>query len=625
MARAEPHSGRTGLAALTLGALGVVYGDIGTSPLYALQQVFAGREPVPVATDTVLGVLSLVFWALVLVVIVKYLTFVLRADNNGEGGILALLALLCENTKRRQTVLIALGIFGAALLYGDGGITPAISVLSAVEGLGVAAPALDPLVLPLTVGILLGLFAVQRHGTGRMGVAFGPVIVVWFAAIAALGLRGILARPEVLAAVDPRHAVAFFARHGREGFFVLGPIVLAVTGVEALYADLGHFGRRAIRIGWYAVVLPALLLSYFGQGALLLADPTAATNPFYRLAPDWARYPMVGLATCATIIASQALISAAFSLTRQAVQLGYLPRVTIAHTSAHQPGQIYVPQVNAALLVICISLVLIFRQSSNMAAAYGMAVVGTMTITTVLFAFLVRRRWGWSLPATIALAGAFLTVDLAFLGANLVKITHGGWFPLAVGVVLFAIMWTWRQGRATLEAEFERGRLPLPLFVAELGRGGPTRVPGTAVFMSRPIEGVPRVLLHHLKHNKVLHETVVLLSVCNRNVPYVPVKDRIELEDLGHGLFRVLAWYGFMETPSVPDVLEILRAREIPLPAMDTTFFLAQETLVLTRRKGMARWRKGLFSFLERNAHDATTFFDLPANRVVELGARVEL
>jgi KUP system potassium uptake protein len=619
-----------GLGFITLTALGVVYGDIGTSPLYALKEAFSETHGIAATEANVFGVLSLVLWSLVLVVVIKYLTFVLRADNKGEGGILALLALLTERNRngvRRRAVILTAGLFGAALLYGEGIITPAISVLSAVEGLEVDAPNLRPVIVPLTIGILVSLFLVQKHGTARIGNLFGPVMLVWFASIAATGLAEILNRPAVLAAADPRHALRFFGANRSIGFLALGAIVLVFTGVEALYADLGHFGRRSIRLGWYAVVFPALLLNYFGQGALLLNEPGAVRNPFFELVPEWGRYPMVALATLATIIASQALISAAFSLTRQAVQLGYFPRVNIVHTSATTAGQIYIPEINAALMIGCIALVLGFKESTNLAAAYGMAVVGTMTMTTVLFYFVARRVWKWRLLPVVLLVGQFLIVDLAFLGANSVKILHGGWLPLAVAGIVYALMTTWKTGRARLEANVREQTLPMDLLLSDIARSRPARVQGTAVIMTRDSEGAPPVLLHHLKHTKVLHDQILLLSIVSRNIPHVEGQARLHVEVLGHGFYRAIAAYGFMETPDIPDLLNQCLAREPTLEfrPLDTTFILARDTILVTGRSGMWRWRKRLFAFMARNNVRATAFFNIPPNRVLELGAQVEL
>ena len=630
------------LAALALGAVGVVYGDIGTSPLYALKEAFIGPHAVSLTKANVLGVLSLVFWALNFVVTFKYLSLVMRADNRGEGGILALLALVrpAGEPNRRYRALIAVGLFGAALLYGDGIITPAISVLGAVEGLSVATPALTPMVVPIALLIITALFAVQRHGTAGVGRIFGPLTLVWFICIAALGIRGIASHPSVLAAINPAHAVSFFAREGFEGLFILTVVVLVVTGGEALYADMGHFGRRPIRVAWYVVVLPALVLNYFGQGAPLLESPEAAANPFYGLVPGWALYPMVAIATGAAVVASQALISGAFSLTRQAVQLGFSPRVNIVHTSAGQIGQIYIPQVNVALWVACAGLVVAFRSSSNLAATYGVAVTGTMLTTTVLFAVVARRLWHWDLWKVVLLVGAFLFVDMAFFAANLAKIPDGGWFPLVVAAIVFLFMSTWKKGRVRLSAIVQENSLPLDLFLEDVSRRRPHRVPGAAVFLTSLPGGAPPVLLHHLKHNKVLHEKVILMSVLAREIPQVDTEDRVECTDLGHGFYQVLAYYGFMETPDVPAVLALLNRRrdgqaELGIKPIETTFYLGRETLIATGRdkappspatrvEVMSRWRKQLFILMTRNAQSATTYFSLPPNRVVELGAQLQ-
>jgi KUP system potassium uptake protein len=635
-----------------LGALGVVYGDIGTSPLYALKECFSGPYGVPVTKDNVLGVLSLVFWSLNFVITFKYLTVVMRADNRGEGGILALLALVRPHGEGRPTGpyrwLIAIGLFGAALLYGDGIITPAISVLGAVEGLSIATPALEQWVVPIAVVIISALFAVQRHGTAGIGTIFGPVTGLWFACIAVLGVGGILRHPSVLAALNPWYAASFMWREGAEGFMVLAAVVLVVTGGEALYADMGHFGKRPIRVAWYTIVLPALVLNYFGQGALLLQSPAAARNPFYSLVPEWGLYPMVGVATAAAIVASQALISGAFSLTRQAVQLGYSPRVSIIHTSSSHIGQIYIPQVNNWLWIACVGLVIAFQSSSNLAATYGVAVTGTMTTTTVLLIVVMRKLWHWSPGKTAMLGGLFLIVDLAFFGTNLFKIPDGGWFPLAVATIVFLLMSTWKKGRARLGEIVRENTLPLELFLTDIDRRRPPRVPGVAVFLTSVPGGAPPVLLHHLKHNKVLHERVMLLSVMNQEIPQVSNADRVHCRELGQGFYEVLASYGFMETPDVPAVLQRLAqdtgdGRPVPLSVMDTSFYLGRETLIPIdrRRRGktagrpapppsdlrepeMSRWRKKLFIFMTRNAQSATAFFGLPPNRVVELGAQIQ-
>jgi KUP system potassium uptake protein len=635
---------RRALAALALTALGVVYGDIGTSPLYALKECFGGLHSIPPTRENVLGVMSLVFWSINFVVSFKYISFVLRADNRGEGGIMALLALVRPISRARgaRAALISLGLFGAALLYGDGVITPAISVLGAVEGISVATPAFDRLVWPIAVGILTLLFMVQRHGTAGIGRVFGPIMAVWFACIAALGIRGILLHPSVLGAVNPVHAVNLFARDGVQGFLVLGSVVLVLTGAEALYADMGHFGPRPIRVTWFVVVLPCLLLNYFGQSALLLEQPAAAVNPFYSLVPSWGLYPMVVVATAAAIVASQALISGAFSLTRQAVQLGYSPRVTIVHTSMTEMGQIYIPEVNQALWLGCIALVIGFRNSTNLAAAYGIAVTGTMIITTLLFHTVARDRWGWSAPKAWALTSLFLAVDLAFFSANLVKIREGGWFPLVVAVGIYTLMTTWNRGRARLAAIVRENTLPMDLFLADVSRRKPHRVPGTAVFLTSDSNGAPPVLLHHLKHNKVLHEKVMLMSVVTEEIPQVDGEDRVACRELGEGFYQVIAHYGFMETPDVPAVLAALGRRNyngkpILVKVMETTFYLGRETLIATHGSAkmpaagdgvglgrMAIWRKKLFILMTRNARSATAFFGLPPNRVVELGAQIQ-
>jgi KUP system potassium uptake protein len=623
----EPRGRYLYLLALT--ALGVVYGDIGTSPLYALRECFHHSTGIAPTRGNVLGILSLIVWSLILVVSVKYLGFVMRADNRGEGGILALLALVApprgERPRGRRMLLAAMGVFGAALLYGDGMITPAISVLGAIEGLNVATPVFEPFILPLSVAILVGLFVVQSRGTGTIGRLFGPVMVAWFLVIAALGAAAAAREPGVLLAVSPHHAVRFLAAHRMAGFLVLGSVFLVVTGGEALYADMGHFGKKPIRLAWFGIALPALLLNYFGQGALLLRDPTAVENPFYRLAPPWALYPLVALACAAAVIASQALISGAFSLTRQAVQLGYAPRVDVEHTSAREMGQIYIPGVNWMLMAACIALVLGFRSSSHLAAAYGIAVTGTMAITTVLFYCVARERFGWTVVQAGAPALFFLAVDLAFFLANAVKIAHGGWFPLLVGVVVFTAMTTWKTGRRILADRLQETTLPVDLFLDGLRIDPPVRVRGTAVFMSGSPDGVPPALLHNLKHNKVLHETVVLLRVDTEEVPHVPEAERVTLDELGSGIFRIVMHYGFMEDPDVPAVLAAVRHPGLAFPEMDTTFFLGRETLIASSRPGMAIWRERLFSVMARNARTATSFFALPPNRVVELGAQIEL
>ncbi|MBA3671644.1 MAG: potassium transporter Kup [Gemmatimonadaceae bacterium] len=617
------------LALLSLTALGVVYGDIGTSPLYALRECFKPEYGITPTPDNVLGVLSLILWSLILVVSVKYIVFILRADNRGEGGILALLALLLQekrrnDDKKRRKVLIALGIFGAALLYGDGVITPAVSVLSAVEGVEVITPALKSIIVPITVVILFALFMVQRFGTARVGTAFGPLMMVWFVTISGLGVRGILMHPQVLAALNPWHGVRFFIDHGLAGFLTLGAVVLCVTGGEALYADMGHFGKRPIRLAWFAVVLPALVCNYFGQGALLLVDPSAKSNPFYLLAPAVIRWPLVVVGTAAAVVASQALISGAFSLTQQSIQLGYSPRMQIIHTSKHEAGQIYIPEINKALMIGCLILVLTFKDSSKLSAAYGIAVTGTMAITSLLFAVVARTRWNWSLAHVITLTAAFLAIDLSFLLANVIKIEHGGWVPIAMAIAVYIIMSTWKRGRVQLRAIQEENALPLSTFLESIGRNPPLRVKGTAVFMTSTIEGVPVVLLHHIKHNKMLHESVVLLSVVTKGIPEVSVDHSFALEKMGHGFYRIVAMYGFMQSPNIPDLLQRAAAHGVPIPKMDTSYYLGRERLVLTGGARMARWRKSLFALMSRNARSATEFFQIPPNRVIELGAQIE-
>ncbi|HET7023929.1 MAG TPA: potassium transporter Kup [Gemmatimonadales bacterium] len=633
-ARQQPTG--SALAWLSLGALGVVYGDIGTSPLYALTECFHGEHGVPPTPENIFSVLSLVFWALTFVVTFKYLLFVMRADNRGEGGILALFALVRPRggNHRRAWLIVGLGLFGAALLYGDGIITPAITVLGAVEGISVAAPAFQHLVVPVSVGILVALFWFQKRGTAVIGRVFGPVMLVWFLSIAALGVRGILMHPAILRALDPRLGIELFLRDGTAGFLVLGGVVLVVTGAEALYADMGHFGKRPIRFAWMVLVLPALLLNYFGQSANLLVHPDAIRNPFYALVPDWALYPMIVVATLAAIVASQALISGAFSLTRQAVQLGYAPRVTIVHTSSTEIGQIYIPEVNSALAVACVALVLGFRSSSALAAAYGIAVTGTMIITSILFYLVAVRRWRWPEWQALGLTTLFLVVDVAFFGANVVKIGDGGWFPLGVAAIVYTLMTTWKKGRDFLAAFSRENSLPMALFLDDVRQRNPARVPGTAVFMCSDPSGAPPVLLHHLKHNKMLHERVILVSLINEEIPQVPDAERVTYSELGEGFAQVVARYGFMETPNVPELLHSLQLRTGIDPALlaqaavkplDTTFYLGRETLLADGPSGMARWRKRLFIVMARNAVSASTFFALPPNRVVEMGAQIQL
>lgn len=612
------------LLAQSLGALGVVYGDIGTSPLYAVRECFSASHGLSVTPANVLGVLSLIFWSLIIVISVKYLAYVTRADNGGEGGILALTALAHPVAKRRaRTTVLLVGLFGAALLYGDGIITPAISVLGAIEGLEVAAPGLESYVVPATVVILAGLFWFQKRGTAGVGAVFGPVTFAWFAALSALGVWQIAAAPEVLWAINPWHSATFLATNHWTGFLVLGAVFLVVTGGEALYADMGHFGRRPIVLTWFVLVLPALLLNYFGQGALLLHTPEAVSNPFYRMAPDWALYPMLVLATMAAIIASQAVISGAFSLSRQAAMLGYLPRMRIEHTSAREIGQVYVPGINGALFVCTMALVLGFESSSNLAAAYGIAVTITMVITTILAFWVAHHRWGWGLPAALGLTTLFLIVDLAFFGANIIKIEDGGWVPLLIAATVFVVMTTWKRGRQLLGARLRTRTLPLTEFFARMDREKPARVPGTAVFMTSNPEGTPPALLQNFKHNRVVHEQVVFLTIVTEESARVPEKQRVEVEDLGHGFIRVVAHYGFMEEPDIP---ALLARRDTPTPSIrHSTFFLGRETLLSTEQSDMPKWRTQLFALMARNAAQATSFFRIPPDRVFEVGSHIEL
>ena len=632
----EPQAPRghgASLGTLALGALGVVFGDIGTSPLYTLRECTSGENGT--APHNVLGVLSLIFWALMMVVTIKYLTFIMRADNHGEGGILALLALVSAPggdrslfDKKTKTLLVFLGLFGAALLYGDGIITPAISVLSAVEGLGVATHALDRAIVPITCGILIALFLFQSRGTAKVGAIFGPMTLVWFVTIGAIGLPWIVRTPRVLEALNPLLAVRFFFAHGLHGFLVLASVVLCITGGEALYADMGHFGKGPIRFAWYLVVFPALLLNYFGQGALLLQRGAAVTHPFYDLVSGWMLYPLVVIATLATVVASQALISGAFSLTQQAVQLGFSPRVTIVHTSSEAEGQIYVPEVNRILMIACVALVIALRESSALAAAYGIAVTGTMAITSVLFYFVARRRFGWSRATAMAVSGLFLVVDLAFFGANVGKIAHGGWLPIAVAVLVFVGMVTWRKGNEATDSYFLFATLPLDKFRSELGRRKPQRVPGTAVFMSSLGEGIPPVLQFHLQHNKVLHEQIVLLTVRTAHQPSVPAAERVRTEALGDGLVRVIATYGFSQRPNVPEILACCDGEHgFHFDPEETTYYLARLSIVVKpgHGTGMSRWRRMLFAYMSRNARAAFTFFRIPPKRVVEMGSQIEL
>ena len=624
----DPRPRGTYLATLTIGALGIVYGDIGTSPLYALRECFHGSHGIAVTRENILGVLSLIFWSLTLIISIKYLVFVMRADNKGEGGILALIALVSGQGQQytgTRAALIGLGLFGAALLYGDGMITPAITVLGAVEGLAVVTHLFEPYVVPLAVVILLGLFLIQSHGTERIGFVFGPIMIIWFVTIAILGLRWIVRDPHVLESFNPLHAARFFQNNGWHGFVVLGSVFLVVTGGEALYADMGHFGPHPIRIAWFALVKPALILNYLGQGAMLMSRPEAAESPFYLLAPRWLLYPLVALATMAAIIASQALISGAFSLTRQAIQLGYSPRLGIQYTSPHQQGQIYMPQVNWVLMLCTIGLVLGFRSSSALAAAYGIAVTSTMVITTLLAYLVARRSWGVRRAVAGTLAAFFLCIELGFFAANIVKIPHGGWFPLVVGAVLYLLFSTWKTGRALLATRLKERMYPFEKFLEDISTTPPHRVSGTAVFMTGNRFGTPPTLLHNVEHNHVLHERVILLTVVTNDVPHVPEANRLEVEPVGLGFFRYTLHYGFMEEPDVPAALAAPAGPALVIDLEETTFFLGVETLLSTEREGMMRWRERLFALMSRNAVRATTFFRIPPERVVELGMQIEL
>ena len=624
----DDHAGKRALTALAVGALGVVYGDIGTSPLYTVQEIFAGTHPLAVTADNILGTLSLIFWALTIIVSLKYVVFIMQADNKGEGGIMAMMALVQQATRgkpRLNWLLLTLGLFGAGLFYGDGMITPAISVLSAVEGLSAADANLSPLVEPLSIIILSLLFFMQRKGTHSVGRLFGPIMALWFAIIAVLGLWHVVHAPQVLLAIDPRYGLHFFLTHGVLGFIILGTVVLAVTGAEAIYSDMGHFGKQPIRLGWFAWVMPALVLSYFGQGALLMRNPQAIANPFFLQAPSWGILPLTLLATIATVIASQAVITGAYSLTRQAIQLGYLPRLSILHTSVQQIGQIYIPAVNAALYVGVILLVLGFGSSSGLAAAYGTAVTGTMLISTILGFVVVRYLWRWNPYLTYGGLAVFLIVDLAFFSANLLKIPHGGWFPLLIGLALFIMLSTWKRGRALVRDRLAHQSIALEPFLANLNEYPPTRVPGTAVFLSSHNDVAPPALLHNLAHNKVLHERVVFLTSRTEDVPFVSHEDRYEVRDLGHNFLQLTLHYGFKDEPDIPAALAECNHCGEPFNLLETSFFLSRETLIPTQLPGMALWREKVFVSMARNAQHTMNFFKIPPNRVIELGTQIEL
>ncbi|MDP1646316.1 MAG: potassium transporter Kup [Thiobacillus sp.] len=616
------------LLTLALGAVGVVFGDIGTSPLYALKEAFNGPHGADINHANILGVLSLMLWALILVVSLKYVLFIMRADNKGEGGIMALIALtqrVFRADSRRKWLLLTLGLFGAALFYGDGMITPAISVLSAVEGLEVAAPALHRYIIPISLSLLVALFLIQSRGTALVGKLFGPIMILWFAVLGLLGVLSIAQTPAVLVAFNPLYGLAYFQTHGITGLVILGAVVLAVTGGEALYADMGHFGKRPIRYAWLGFVFPALALNYLGQGALLLRDPAAAKNPFYLLAPEWALFPMIVLATLATVIASQAVITGAFSVTRQAIQLGYIPRMQVRHTSDQEIGQIYIPFINWMLLAGVALLILGFQSSSNLASAYGIAVTGTMAIDTILAFTVVWAMWKWPLPIALGGAAFFLVIDLAFFGANVPKIVHGGWFPLAIGLVVFTLLTTWKRGRELLFQSMQSDDIDLTSFIEGIAAFDHHRVSGTAIFLHATGKGVPHALLHNLSHNKVLHERVVILRAITEEVPSIPDAERIRLTELGSGFYRLEIRFGFREEPDIPKALQLCDALGLHFAMMETSFFLSRETLIPTKLAGMALWRENLFAAMAQNAESAMRFFKLPVNRVVELGTQIEI
>ena len=626
--RDHPHG--SSILALTLGAVGVVYGDIGTSPLYALKEVFNGTHGITLTPANLIGAVSVVLWSLTVVVSIKYVTLILRADNRGEGGVMAMMALASTAVRRRprlRAAVLMFGLLGTALFYGDGVITPAISVLSAVEGLEVATPVLKPYVVPLTTLVMVALYAAQRRGTGSIGAVFGPIMVLWFFAIGALGVIDIARAPQILTAINPLLALDFMLAHPLISFVALGAIVLALTGAEALYADLGHFGARSIRVAWFGIVFPALALSYLGQGALILASPEAVNNPFYLQVPQWGVYPLVALATAATVIASQATISGVYSMTKQAIQLGYLPRMQILHTSTKEIGQIYIPVVNWTQFALVVAAVLGFGSSSNLASAYGVAVTGTMLITTLMTFFVVRFGWHYSLPLCIAVTGGFAVVDVMFFSASLLKITDGGWFPLLLALAMFTLMTTWKEGRMLVWRSIRDQSIPLESFLPSLLSSELQRVPGTAVFLRGGSEGVPRAMLHNLSHNKVLHERVVFLTVYNEEIPWMPPAERVKVQALGNNMFQVNVHYGFKDEPDIPRAIEeACILANASFNAMETSFFMSRQTVIpVVRNGGMVQWREKLFAMMSRNAGDAADYYKLPTNRVIELGAQVEI
>jgi KUP system potassium uptake protein len=615
------------LAALTLGAIGIVYGDIGTSPLYALKEVFAHGH-IPLTPGNIYGILSMMFWTLTVIVSLKYVTLILRADNNGEGGLVAMLALASTAVKDRPQLrgrLLAIGIFGTAIFFGDGVITPAISVLSAVEGMEVAAPGLERFVVPLTLIVLTGLFMVQKHGTGGIGKFFGPITAVWFVVLAVMGVAHIAQNPAVLAAMSPLHALSFIYEHPKLAFIALGAVILCATGAEALYADMGHFGKQPIRLAWFALVMPSLVLNYFGQGAMLLDHPENVENPFFQMAPEWALYPLVALATCATVIASQALISAAFSVTKQVIQLGYLPRLRILHTSINETGQIYIPFVNWALYGCIVMAVIFFGSSGKLAAAYGITVTIDMLITTVMTFFVIRFAWKLPIALCFAATGAFFVIDLMFFSANVIKVIDGGWFPLLIGVIMFSLMMTWRDGRHLLSERLRSDSIDLHPFLEAVFSSPPVRVEGTAVFLNADAGTTPNALLHNLKHNKVLHRQNLFVTVKAHEVPWIGFDRRVEIEPLGHDCWQVMLHFGFKNEPDVPEALKLVRQRGVTIDDMETSYFLSRDIVIPTIGSGMAPWREKLFASMHRNASGAADFLSLPTNRVVELGSKVEI
>lgn len=628
MRQRPQHNQHHGILYLSLGALGVVYGDIGTSPLYALRECFGHIVGLDLNSANVLGILSLIFWSLFSVVCVKYMWVVLKADNKGEGGILSLMALAMtalQNSRHRKAGVIVLGLFGAALLYGDGVITPAISVLSAIEGLKIVTPVFSPLVVPITIFVIVLLFAMQRFGTGKIGIVFGPIILIWFLTLAGLGVYGILQNPEVLLAMNPVYAIQFLTEHGELAFVVLGAVVLAVTGAEALYADMGHFGRKPIRLAWFLVAFPALVLNYFGQGAILLNDASAISNPFYLLAPKWALLPLVVLSTLATVIASQALISGLFSVTRQAVQLGFSPRMQIVHTSSKEIGQIYIPFINWALFVGVIWVVVSFKESSALASAYGIAVTGTMLITTILAFEVAIEKWRWRLLQTTALFLVFIVIDIAFFAANIIKVDDGGWVPLAIGAAFYLLMSTWQKGRKILATKLKERSYALQEFVDKIQADPPQKVAGSAIYMTGDDWGVPVPLLHNLKHNKVLHAQIAILTIKTREIPFILKKERVVINTMAPQFYRIIAQYGFMETPKIKHILEACREQGIYFPIQETTFVLGRETILATGDPTLSIWREKLFALMSRNAERPTSFFKIPPNQVIEVGIQVEI